>query len=146
MASGVGSREMRDAARPAVVLFVALAGVSACGSDDDPEGTVRSLYDAALSGDAETACALVTERAYPLLDTPDVDTPATREECVRAVQQGSAAAQEVELVDARTVSEEDTSASVEAVIREAGEEQTLTFDLVREGDKWMVDGPLGGED
>lgn len=130
-----------------IAFWSCLLVLAGCGGSATPEDVVRDLYGAVAEKDGERACDLVTVQARQLLDVPpDPDPQVSRAACVEIVSRGTSDhLQGVELIDAETTGEQDTSASVDADINSDGEELSITFDLIKVDDEWLVDGPVGAD-
>jgi hypothetical protein len=115
-------------------LFAAFALVACGGGSSSPDETVQEFLGAIADGDGEAACGYVSERAIE----EDIPEGNCEEAVVGAA--GEVSDEDREAVENATyeVTEESDDAATVTATREDGEEET--FELIKEGDDWKVDG------
>jgi Domain of unknown function (DUF4878) len=129
----------------ACVVAVAALGLSMCGSSADtssPTASVESYFGAIADGDAEDACSVGTEAFQQEAIASVIGTPAEGETCEQAVENVPDDARElIEDVTVETLTSDDGRAVVEVTIEaEDFPTQPVRYDVVREGDEWLVAG------
>lgn len=105
------------------------------GSARSPEQTVEQFWEAARTGDCDTAIGLVTEKVWSEEGT------LTRDEALADCQESFADGDEIPQVeDSTLVSETGDTAVVDVTmaVPDIGS-TTITHDLVREGGEWKID-------